>query len=89
MTNQFKNQVSNEVLSTIDALKANAIDDVNVLKSEGAILILNTDHGSMHLSFENDLFFAFIFSPVNGKIDLLQNASEIEMITFLMCNKKI
>tara|TARA_R110000803_G_scaffold1191_6_gene3878 strand:- start:466 stop:735 length:270 start_codon:yes stop_codon:yes gene_type:complete len=89
MTTQFKNQVSNEVLSTIDALKSNAIEDVNVLKSHGALGIINTDYGFMHLKFEKNLFSVKIFCPVDGEIDLLKNASEIEMITFLMCNYKI
>ncbi len=51
MTNQFKNQVSNEVLSTIDALNAYSIEDVTLLNEEGGMSICNTEHCTMTLTF--------------------------------------
>ena len=90
MTTQFKNQVSNEVLTTIDALKAYAIEDVTLLKSEGAMSICNTEHGTIHLTFENNVFSCFSSTGYNGYTEhLLVNGTEIQMITLLMCSYTI
>lgn len=90
MTTQFKNQVSNEVLSTIDALKLYAVEDVTLVKSEGAMSICNTEHGTMHLTFENDLFSCYATKGYSGFTDqLLVNGTEIQMITLLMCSYTI
>tara|TARA_R110000824_G_scaffold147513_1_gene316966 strand:- start:335 stop:610 length:276 start_codon:yes stop_codon:yes gene_type:complete len=90
MNIEFKNQVSKEVISTIDALKLYAIEDVNLLRREGAMSICNTEHGTIHLTFENNLFSCFTSTGYNGFTDhLLVNGSEIELITLLMCSYTI
>jgi|TARA_R110000751_G_scaffold192339_2_gene297949 hypothetical protein len=89
MTNQFKNQVSSEVLSTIDALKLYAIEDITLLKSEGGMSICNTEHGTLHLTFENNLFSCYGAKSFNDITELLKNGTEIQMITLLMCSYTI
>lgn len=84
MTNQFKNQVSKEVIETINQFMQYAMEDVSIAKSQGCLSVTGTEHGCMDITFENGVFNVVGRKNYTDLTHLLIEGNEREMMTLLM-----
>jgi len=84
MSNQFKNQVSKEVIETINQFMQYAMEDVSIAKLQGCLSVTGTEHGCMDITFENGVFNVVGRKNYTDLTHLLIEGNEREMMTLLM-----
>jgi len=102
MLESTKNQITKEVIETINALTQYAKEDISILKSEGCMSVTGTQHGCIDLTFEktfnsrkfqiNNYFAIGRKRNSNGQIEitkLLSNGTEKQLMELLICSYTI
>ena len=93
MLESTKNQITKEVIATINALTQYAKEDISILKSEGCMSVTGTQHGCLDLTIDKNLFSAIGRKRnSNGQIEitsLLNYGTEKEMMELLMLSYTI
>lgn len=84
MINHFKNQVSKEVIETINQFMQYAIEDVTIAKNQGCLSVTGTEHGCMDITFENGVFNVVGRKNYTDLTHLLIEGNEREMMTLLI-----
>ena len=84
MLESTKNQIANEVITTINALRNYAIEDTTIAKENGCMSVTGTEHGCMDITFDNGMFNCVARKNYTELTTLLSNGSQNEMIALLM-----